>query len=174
MNLIKKYCYFLTKPLKSKPLYKKSNLSNAIDYTQKIAVEDKLLDIRMTVIHLFYYNDFKHYCLSNHLNPLDELYNRKIELTDSLKNKNIPMIILLFIGIISSLIMHYMTIRLNHFSTLSTIVSFTLGFIILSYGLLLIYTQFNKFKKNHPKEYILKEYELKTVSKLIEDYLRKI
>ena len=79
VNFIQKYFYFLTKPLKLKPLYKKSNLSNAIDYTQKIVVEDKLLDIRMTVIHLFYYNDFKHYCLSNHLNPLDELYTINVQ-----------------------------------------------------------------------------------------------
>lgn len=38
----------------------------------------------------------------------------------------------------------------------------------------MIYAQFNVLKKDHPKAYILKEYELKIVSKLIEDYLRKI
>ncbi len=129
----------------------------------------------MKAIHSFYYNDFKNYCLTNHLNPIDELQLRKTELTVVNSTKSISLISTLIIGIISSLIMYYslsnLSISIN--SIFISFLIFTLGFIILFVGLLCGYRHFKMLKTPHPKEQLLKEYELKIVSKLLESYLRK-
>ena len=54
------------------------------------------------------------------------------------------------------------------------LIVFSLDFIILSLGLLSGYSHIKGLKTPHPKEQLIKEYELKIVSKLLEDYLRKI
>ncbi len=130
----------------------------------------------MKCIHIFYYNDFKNYCLSNHLNPIDELQLRKTELSSIYSNKNISLIPLIIIGLASSLFMSYSLQKLSFLSdtTFLNLLIFTLGFIILSLGLLSGYSHIKDLKTPHPKEQLIKEYKLKIVSKLLEDYLRKI
>ena len=70
----------------------------------------------MKCIHTFYYNDFKNYCLSNHLNPIDELQLRKTELSSIYSNKNISLIPLIIIGLASSLFMSYSLQKLSFLS----------------------------------------------------------
>lgn len=169
MGKHKKYWLFFTKPLKYRQIYYKSNLGKTINHSGQVILDNETLALKMKAIHKFYFNELESYCLSNQLDPMDELQIRKIELGDDEMVAPVSLLSSLILGIISSLAMNYMNPIFSFSSTspFSDLIFYILGFCILFYGLLWVYYLVYASKTYYPKGKILREYELKIRNRAI-------